>query len=112
MTGIRNVLVTFESFEPRDVRAFDVDNDGDPELVTGGTEGAVRYYENTGDATDPWEPLVIVDYNPPGDVGYLGYGDLDGDGDLDLVAVLTSPNDNEARITWIRNEAVTVAGGG
>jgi len=100
------VLATFESFEPRDVEVFDVDNDGQLELMVGTTKGALRYFENTGDARDPWDVFVVANFDPEGDVGALGYGDLDGDGDLDLVAVLAAQQDNNSRLVWIRNETV------
>ncbi|MGD8454677.1 MAG: FG-GAP-like repeat-containing protein [Phycisphaerae bacterium] len=103
-----HVLVTYSSYEPRDVKALDLDNDGVLELVTGGSSGAVRYYEWTTDPTDPWTPSVVLDYDPPGEVGWLGYGDLDGDGDLDLVAVVAGEDDNDSRITWIRNDTYTL----
>jgi hypothetical protein len=102
------VLVTFESFQPRDVKIVDLDNDGVLEIVVGGTDGAVRYFENTGDPTQPWEPVVVTDFAAAGDVGWLGYGDLDGDGDYDLVAVITTEQDNDSRVSWIRNETVTL----
>lgn len=102
-----SVVVTFESYEPRDVKALDIDGDGRLELVVGGTLGALRYFESPSDPRGTWTGNKITDFDPVGDVGLLGYGDLDGDGDLDLVTVLnneSSQNDNEDRTTWIRND--------
>ena len=96
--------MTFKTFEPRDVKALDMDNDGTLELVVGGTGGAVRYFETPSNPRDEWEAFIIITFDPPGDVGLLGYGDLDGDGDLDLVALLTGGEANAERITWIRND--------
>jgi hypothetical protein len=104
------VLVTFEAFQPHDVKVVDVDSDGVLEIVVGGTEGAVRYFENTGDATEPWHAVVVTDFKSGGDVGWLGYGDVDGDGDYDLVAVITTDEDNDSRVSWIRNETIALPG--
>jgi len=99
-----HVIVTFESFEPRDVKAVDVDNDGELELVVGGTDGALRYFERPGDPRTTWTAFVIKDFESLGEVGLLGWGDLDGDGDSDLVAVLNPAEPNQAQLVWIRND--------
>ena len=99
-----HVLATFENFEPRDVKVFDIDGDGVVEIISGASAGAVRYFETSANPLTAWSPVVLTDFDPPGDVGYLGYGDLDGDGDLDLVTVLNSDEDNAERIVWIRND--------
>jgi hypothetical protein len=99
-------IVNFENYEPRVVNAVDVDNDGALELVVGGTNGAVRYFKPTTSPIDEWQGHVVVDFNPPGDVGLMGYGDLDGDGDADLVAVVAGQDANADRVSWIRNELI------
>lgn len=102
-------IVTFESFEPRSVKAIDVDNDGTLELVVGGSQGAVRCFEPPLLATDQWLGYVILTFDPPGVVGLLGYGDLDADGDADLVAVVAGEDEESGaadRVSWIRNELI------
>jgi len=99
-----HVIVTFQSFEPRDLRALDLDNDGVLELVIGGTRGAVRYFERTANPRNEWAAALVVTFASEGDVGLLGFGDLDGDDDLDLVAVVSSSEENESHTVWIRND--------
>ncbi|MDX2198220.1 MAG: VCBS repeat-containing protein [Phycisphaerae bacterium] len=99
-----HVLVTFESFLPRDVRALDVDNDGVLELVVGATTGALRYFEPPADPRDAWIPAIVASFTADGEIGWLGYGDLDADNDLDLVCVLNAENENDERIVWVRND--------
>ncbi|MBU0640360.1 MAG: VCBS repeat-containing protein [Planctomycetes bacterium] len=103
----RYAIVNFESYQPLDVKALDIDNDGSRELVVGGSEGAVRYFEQPANLNDEWGAHVILNCDPPGDVGLLGYGDVDGDGDFDFIAVLDSTeNDNYDRVLWIRNDGL------
>lgn len=69
----------------------DVDGDGDLDLVVGETNGQMFYFENTGTTTSPIFTQRTGAANPFNgiDVGSYSapaFGDLDGDGDLDLVS--------------------------
>ncbi len=75
--------------QPRDAHPVfaDVDNDFDFDLILGGIDGEIVYYENTGTKFNPaWERndtffanVKVKQHAAP------GFADLDGDGEKDLV---------------------------
>ncbi|WP_369178911.1 beta strand repeat-containing protein [Candidatus Thiodubiliella endoseptemdiera] len=68
----------------------DIDGDGDLDLVVGGSDGTLKYYQNTGTTSNPAYEVKTGDSNPFNgiDVGNFSkptLADIDGDSDLDLV---------------------------
>ena len=66
----------------------DLDGDGDTDLVIGTLNGTIDYFENTGETANPSFTRRTGALNPLDGVNYfsaLDLGDLDGDGDYDLV---------------------------
>ena len=69
----------------------DLDSDGDVDLVSGEHAGRFRFFENTGTPAAPTFVERTGSQNPLSafDVGFdsaPALGDLDGDGDIDLIA--------------------------
>ncbi|MCA9774345.1 MAG: CRTAC1 family protein, partial [Myxococcales bacterium] len=97
----------------------DIDNDGDPDLVVLGTDDANRLYENRGDGT-------FADITARGDIGRrrtvstsCSFGDVNGDGLLDLVVANYYTDWSTQRVLWqvpfaesVHNELFLNEGGG
>ncbi|MCP3982193.1 MAG: hypothetical protein GY716_23035 [bacterium] len=67
----------------------DMDGDGDLDLVAGNTGGTNKLYLNDGEG-DPWDSVTngsLIGSGDLHDTRSLGVGDVDRDGDADLVAV-------------------------
>ena len=87
----------------------DLDGDGDLDLVNGYYYGTVSYIENTGSATTPDFAQRIGADNPFDgiDTGYNStpaLADLDGDGDLDLIA-----GGRDGALAWFENTGTVSA---
>jgi hypothetical protein len=92
--GVAATSITPEAFLTKSLALGDVDGDGDLDLVTGSAEGGgpIRFFSNNGTA-NPWNGVSGVTIVPGSPTAYsLALGDLDGDGDLDLVVGLGGKN--------------------
>jgi FG-GAP-like repeat/Secretion system C-terminal sorting domain len=83
----------------RDIDAVDIDGDGDMDLV--GTGNGVVIYENVDWV---WTRNLVLSFEP----GHWSYqsitGDLEGDGDLDIITLFDDYNQNYPSIIEIRQD--------
>ncbi len=124
------VMPTFPVFEDPIVNAFglsntnvetfvmsfdDIDNDGDQDLIIAGNEGlygagnsAFNYYENTGTSTAPAFAASVAnpfDLEVPANADILipDLVDIDGDGDVDIIATVYSEDTEISAVYFWEN---------
>ncbi len=90
-TGATNPFVGIDVGFESEPALGDLDGDGDFDLVTGDAFGSLRLFENTGSSGDPTFVEEVVAASPfggtsVGENSKMVLVDLDGDGDLDVVA--------------------------
>lgn len=91
VTGVENPLVAVGVGVDSTPAFADIDADGDLDLVVGEFGGTLKYYRNDGKVTAPSYVEVTDATNPfagiaGGPRSAPAFADLDGDGDLDLIA--------------------------
>ncbi|MEM8931901.1 MAG: FG-GAP-like repeat-containing protein, partial [Acidobacteriota bacterium] len=98
----QNVIdLTF--LDARSVETIDIDGDGDLDVmaVAQGSQDDVGWFENTAGDGSAWTERLITDglTNP----GWARAGDIDGDGDLDVVAADLGDLSNTGQVVWLEN---------
>ncbi|NYT27369.1 MAG: VCBS repeat-containing protein [Candidatus Thiodubiliella endoseptemdiera] len=89
-TGGSNPFNSIDVGDYSKLTLADIDGDGDLDLVVGGYNGTLKYYQNTGSASNPTYEAKTGGSNPFNSIDVGNYSkptlaDIDGDGDLDLV---------------------------
>ena len=97
--GVNGSDITAESHSTYGVALGDVDEDGDLDVVAGNMNQANRLYLNNG-TSDPFSGVNGSDITSDTHSTYgVALGDMDGDGDLDLVA----GNENHVNRIYLNN---------
>ncbi len=101
----RDIDVSTTTYVSRSISIADIDGDGDLDLLSALDEdGEIAWFENAGSpsAAGNWTKFE-VSTTADGANSVLG-ADLDGDGDLDLVASATGYPSGSSQLVWYEND--------
>jgi len=103
--------ITTDAHNTYTIALGDVDGDGDLDLVAGNWNQANRLYLNNGTG-DPWAGVTGLDITSDAHVTHsVVLGDVDGDGDLDLVAGNGGQTPGEVNRLYLNNGTADPWGG-
>jgi len=96
--GEEQIISNNASVSSQNVLCFDIDNDGDLDvLISSSSNDTISWYENL-DGSGNFSDQIIID-NSSNNVLSTMFGDLDGDGDTDILATIT----DDDMVVWYEN---------
>ncbi|MFN7941984.1 MAG: VCBS repeat-containing protein [Thermoanaerobaculia bacterium] len=90
----------------RGLAAADIDGDGDLDLV-GYATGAVVWYQRGDASFGDYTYRLANDYPADSTISSMRLGDLDRDGDLDVVTARRNANGESVLVEWLENDTPT-----
>jgi hypothetical protein len=83
-SGVTGINISSDFGPTKDIAVADLDNDGDLDLIAGEDYSSNKVYMNNG-TSDVFSPVLTSSTISDPSTNAVAYGDIDGDGDLDLV---------------------------
>lgn len=111
--SFNQTVVSFTVGSVVDMAIGDINGDNKPDIVTAQADGSVRLLQNNiGGAGDPWVPEEFIGEFLE-QFTAVALADLDGDGDLDVVAggagaVFDAQGEQNTRAYWIENTSTEI----
>ncbi|WP_430403567.1 FG-GAP repeat domain-containing protein [Fluviicola sp.] len=87
----------------------DINNDGLLDLISGSSDGRISYFKNTGNRTFDFQKIIYTQFAYSGEGGtpIVKAGDIDNDGDTDILAFSTyhsyTNGNNLVVLYWLEN---------
>ena len=83
---------------PYDAKAYDIDGDGDMDILAGAINSKVVWFKNLGGGSFSQQKIISTSINSP--IESINAADFDNDGDLDVVCAYRTAN----TIAWYKNQ--------
>ncbi len=93
---------------PVDVTVADIDGDGANDIVMGGADpGTLSYFRAGADRKLFWKETFIDIMATAGSPGLFAAGDIDNDGEIDVIAPIDAVDDRNDRVSYYINPGPT-----
>ncbi len=107
-TSFTKYSITTSLIDPRAFTPFDMDDDGDLDMMAAGRSGSQLVLINTTDKSTPSHEIIWLADGGVKDIRGMDYLDMDGDGDLDVLFC----GYGTGYVGWLENDGTPFSGAG